>query len=56
MAHWEAAVRMVRYLKGSPGHGILLRADDDLTLQGWCDSDRTACPITRRSLTGWQSS
>lgn len=51
--HWDAALRVVRYLKGSPGQGLLLRADSELTLQGWCDSDWAACPITRRSLTGW---
>ena len=51
--HWEAALRVVRYLKGTPGQGILLRSDSELTLQGWCDSDWAACPITRRSLTGW---
>ena len=51
--HWEAALRVVRYLKGTAGRGILLSADYDLTLEGWCDSDWAACPITRRSLTGW---
>lgn len=44
---------MVRYLKGTPGKGILLRAKDDLALTGWCDSDWAACLITRRSLSGW---
>ena len=53
LEHWEAALRVVRYLKGAPGQGILLRADSDLTLQGWCDSDWAACPISRQSLTGW---
>ena len=51
--HWEAALKVVRYWKGTPRQGILLSADCDLTLQGWCDSDWSACPITRRSLTGW---
>ena len=51
--HWDAALRVVRYLKGTPGQGILLRSDSDLTLQGWCDSDWAACPLTRKSLTGW---
>ena len=22
-------------------------------MEGWCDSDWAACPLTRRSLTGW---
>ena len=51
--HWEATLRVVRYLKGSLGQGILLRADSSLSLTGWCDSDWAACPLTRRSLTGW---
>lgn len=51
--HWEAALRVVRFLKGSPGQGILLQKDSDLKLYGWCDSDWAGCPLTRRSLTGW---
>ena len=39
LAHWDAALRVVRYLKGNPGQGILLRAHTDLTLSAWCDSD-----------------
>lgn len=44
---------MVRYLKGTLGQGILLRADSPLHLTGWCDSDWNGCPLTRRSLTGY---
>lgn len=51
--HWEAALRVVRYLKDIPGQGILLRANTDLTLSAWCVSDWAACPLTRWSLTGW---
>ncbi|PNX69406.1 hypothetical protein L195_g064420, partial [Trifolium pratense] len=50
--HWEAALRVVRYLKGNPGQGVLLQRDCDLQLSGWCDSDWAGCPLTRRSLTG----
>lgn len=32
--HWEAALRVVRYLKKNSGQGILLRADSDLSLEG----------------------
>ena len=52
-AHWDAALRVVRYLKGNLGQGILLRSDCDLQLYGWCDSDWAGCPLTRRSLIGW---
>ncbi|KAJ4746686.1 Retroelement pol polyprotein-like [Rhynchospora pubera] len=51
--HYDAALRVVRYLKGHPGQGILLRTDSDLKLYGYCDSDWASCPITRRSLTGY---
>jgi hypothetical protein len=51
--HWNAALRVVRYLKGNPGQGIFLQADSDLQLYAWCDSDWASCPLTRRSLTGW---
>ncbi|KAJ1703741.1 hypothetical protein LUZ63_003520 [Rhynchospora breviuscula] len=51
--HYDAAIRVMRYLKGNPGQGILLRADSNLTLYGYCDSDWATCPLTRRSLTGY---
>ncbi|CAM8938019.1 unnamed protein product [Rhodiola kirilowii] len=51
--HWEAALRVVRYLKKNPGQGILLHANSKLILEGWCDSDWASCPLTRRSLSGW---
>lgn len=52
-AHWEAVIRVVHYLKGSPGQRILLRAHTPLTVTAWCDSDWNGCPVTRQSLTGW---
>ncbi|GAA0144009.1 transmembrane signal receptor [Lithospermum erythrorhizon] len=51
--HWAAALRVVKYLKGSPGQGILVSADCDLKLSGWCDSDWASCSATRRSVSGW---
>jgi hypothetical protein len=43
--HWEAALRVVRYLKGNHGQGILLWHDSPLQLNGWCDSDWASCPF-----------
>ncbi|CAA7037262.1 unnamed protein product [Microthlaspi erraticum] len=51
--HWEAAIRVVRYLKGCPGQGIMLSSADDFQIKAYCDSDYNACPMTRRSLTGF---
>ena len=51
--HWLAALRVVRYLKSDPGQGILLRADNNFQITGWCDSDWARCRLTRRSVTGY---
>lgn len=50
---WIAALRVVRYLKGFPGQGIMLKSDCDMRLTAYCDSDWSACPITRRSLSAY---
>lgn len=51
--HWLAALKTVRYLKGTLGQGIIFRADSSFHVTGWCDSDYAACPLTRCSLSGW---
>ncbi|XP_019054405.1 PREDICTED: uncharacterized protein LOC109115167 [Nelumbo nucifera] len=51
--HWEATLRVVRYLKGNPGQGILLRSNCDLQLYAWCNSDWASFLLSRRSLSGW---
>ncbi|XP_010412990.1 PREDICTED: uncharacterized protein LOC104699374 [Camelina sativa] len=52
-AHWDGALRIVRYLKSDPGQGILLRSNGGFQITGWCDSDYATCPFTRRSVTGF---
>ncbi|GAA0171785.1 transmembrane signal receptor [Lithospermum erythrorhizon] len=51
--HWTVVLRIVKYLKGSPGQGILFRTDCDLRITGWFDFDWAGCPLTRRSVSGW---
>lgn len=33
--------------------GILFPSDSDLTLRAFCDADWAACPLTRKSITGF---
>ncbi|KAL5560356.1 hypothetical protein UlMin_036567 [Ulmus minor] len=51
--HLEAVHRILRYLKGSPGQGLLFPSDNDLGLIGYCDADWAGCITTRRSVTGY---
>jgi hypothetical protein len=51
--HYDAALRVMKYLKGNPGQGILLHVNSELQLNAYCDSDWASCPTTRRSLTDY---
>ncbi|XP_022008132.1 secreted RxLR effector protein 161-like [Helianthus annuus] len=51
--HMEAAMRVLRYLKGTPGQGILLSKGGGTNLVGYTDSDWLGCPDTRRSRSGY---
>ncbi|XP_031398466.1 uncharacterized protein LOC116209041 [Punica granatum] len=50
--HWDAAMRVLRYLKQSLGQGIFLQPTS-LSLTAYCDADWTNCPMTKRSLTSY---
>eukprot|EP00798_Chlamydomonas_sp_ICE-L_P009075 gene9075-biopygen8963 len=55
-AHMETAMGIVKYLAGTPDHGITyIHSRKPMT--GYCDSAHAACPITRnlirKSTTGW---
>ncbi|KAK1406643.1 hypothetical protein QVD17_42133 [Tagetes erecta] len=52
-SHMEAANRVLRYLKTTPGQGILIPKEGGTKLTAYCDSDWLGCPITRRSRTGY---
>ncbi|KAG5551959.1 hypothetical protein RHGRI_010151 [Rhododendron griersonianum] len=51
--HMDAALRLLRYLKTTPGEGILLSSSSSLQLTCYSDSDWASCPMTRRSTTGF---
>ncbi|KAK2998792.1 hypothetical protein RJ639_023265 [Escallonia herrerae] len=49
--HWDAALRVLRYLKAASGQGLFLPADSLLQIYAFCDSDWASCPLTQRSVT-----
>ncbi|KAJ0456205.1 putative RNA-directed DNA polymerase [Helianthus annuus] len=51
--HLSLALRLLRYLKLSPGKGISFKKTDKLNLFGYADSDWAKCLSTRKSVTGY---
>lgn len=49
----EAAHKVFRYLKQTPGQGLLLPSRGTLQLMAYCDADWARCKDTRRSVTGY---
>lgn len=51
--HLDAAHKVLRYIKQTPGQGILLPSKGSLQLQAFCNADWARCKDTRRSVTGY---
>ena len=51
-AHWNAALRVVRYLSGMHDFKLHLGGDNPISLLGFTDSDWANCLDTRRSIGG----
>ena len=52
-AHLQVALRLLRYLKSSPGKGVLFKKAEDFSLSAYFDSDWAKCHETRKSVTGF---
>ncbi|KHN44566.1 Copia protein, partial [Glycine soja] len=52
-AHLQAAFRVLRYLKGTPGSGLFFAATGTPQLRAFSDSDWAGCKDSRKSTTGF---
>ena len=53
LPHVQALQHVLRYINATVGQGILLKANTQLTLQAYSDSDWASCPNSRRSVIGY---
>ncbi|GJZ81108.1 ribonuclease H-like domain-containing protein [Tanacetum coccineum] len=51
-SHFSAALRVLRYLKQSPGSGIQFYHGNKLNLHAYSDADRAKCLSSRKSVSG----
>ena len=49
----QAVYRVLHYLKGNPGKGILFKKNDTLALEAYTDSDYACSIVDRRLTTGY---
>ncbi|XP_057434172.1 uncharacterized protein LOC130726869 isoform X2 [Lotus japonicus] len=52
-AHWEALIRIVKYLKKAPGRGIVYRDHGHMRVEAFSDADWAGSPMDRKSTTGY---
>ena len=51
--HWNDVIRILRYLKGSPGQGLLYHNHGHIKIQSYTDVDWAGSVYNRRSTTGY---
>lgn len=51
--HWEGALHILKYLKGTIHHDLYYAANSTSQLQAYCDLDYAKCSDTRRFVTGF---
>ncbi|RVW36762.1 Retrovirus-related Pol polyprotein from transposon RE1 [Vitis vinifera] len=51
-SHWDAVIRILRYIKSTPGQGVLYRRGHTQVV-GYTDADWAGSPTDRRSTSGY---
>lgn len=52
-SHFQAALHLLKYIKGTIYYGLLYSNQQKFSLQGYCDADWACCKVTRKSITGY---
>lgn len=52
-SHWDAVVRILRYIKSAPGKGLLFEDRGHEQIVGYTDADWAGSPFDRRSTFGY---
>lgn len=52
-SHYEATLRVVRYIKGRPGLGLLMSSRQSGKVVAYCDADWAYCILSTKSITGY---
>ncbi|KAF5480295.1 hypothetical protein F2P56_001057 [Juglans regia] len=53
LPHYNAVIKVLRYLKGTPGQGLFFPTASTFNLVAYSDANWGNCPDTRRSTTGF---
>ncbi|RVW42679.1 Retrovirus-related Pol polyprotein from transposon RE2 [Vitis vinifera] len=52
-SHWDAVIRILRYIKSTPSQGVLYENRGHTQVVGYTDADWADSPIDRRSTSGY---
>ncbi|RVW44641.1 Retrovirus-related Pol polyprotein from transposon RE1 [Vitis vinifera] len=52
-SHWDAVIRILRYIKSTPGQGVLYENRGHTQVVGYTDADWADSPTDRRSTSGY---
>ena len=52
-SHWDAAVCILRFVKGTPGQGVLYENKGHTQIVGYSDADWAGSPTDKRSTSGY---
>jgi hypothetical protein len=51
--HWNAVIRILKYIKSAPGKGLLCENKGNTQVVGYSDADWAGSPADRRSTSGY---